>query len=250
MGTIDRIITDLKDGKTIGYNNVTMRWVNVPEKNDCCIMVGCWVGGEIPHNLDVIDHEVEVTMLCDGSQESMLICGVCGVSSDTLDTLRLIRECVMSEGMVHVDYAKHEHAHPIFRDLLNGIGGVVGIDHGVPGGDVSVEAQVAKHTPGPWRVEYNHDNKPMGVCSPSTWKHDLDLLCNIPYTDPRWRDEVEANAHLIAAAPELLEQLEVAHEILSSIPSLVESLGQEPVEAWSKTHKEREAIIAIAKGVE
>ncbi len=50
------------------------------------------------------------------------------------------------------DYSKHEHVDPVFRDTLNTMSAIAGIDHAVPGGDVSVEVPVTKHTPGPWEA--------------------------------------------------------------------------------------------------
>ncbi|MDC7800258.1 hypothetical protein PQS91_10405 [Stenotrophomonas geniculata] len=58
---------------------------------------------------------------------------------------------------------------------------------------------MSKHTPGPWSVGEDGD---------MIWASDLDhrpvLVANVPFTrDPR----VEADARLIAAAPELLDAL-------------------------------------------
>ena len=84
-----------------------------------------------------------------------------------------------------------------------------------PPGD-SQNEPIAKHTPKPWRVERNTDGKPMGVSSPANMRHDLDLLCSLPYADRQWSpEEVEANGRLIAAAPDLLASLIAMTEIIS-----------------------------------
>ena len=64
---------------------------------------------------------------------------------------------------------------------------------------------MSKHTPGPWRVEQQSYNEhPYGVMAPESAKHDLDLLCEF---SPEMTND--ANARLIAAAPDLLEALEI-----------------------------------------
>lgn len=72
------------------------------------------------------------------------------------------------------------------------------------------------HTPGPWRVERRHDGIPFGVSSPSTMRHDMDTLCLVP-SGGEWADrlhELQANARLIAAAPDLLDTLRHALVVL------------------------------------
>ena len=59
------------------------------------------------------------------------------------------------------------------------------------------------HTPGPWKEHegfiigrFNSDNEIHDICDPRCAPPDADIIC-----------EMNANAHLIAAAPELLEAL-------------------------------------------
>ena len=54
---------------------------------------------------------------------------------------------------------------------------------------------MSAYTPGPWFVDRNHVGKIMGVASPKT-RHYLEFVAEC---------QDEANARLIAAAPELLE---------------------------------------------
>jgi hypothetical protein len=78
-----------------------------------------------------------------------------------------------------------------------------------------------KHTPGPWHTEFNvyggYD------CMTDAWDikdaTDASIVAvdladyGQPYNDRPWRSEVaEANARLIAAAPELLEALRILYE--------------------------------------
>ena len=55
------------------------------------------------------------------------------------------------------------------------------------------------YTPGPWRVERNHNGRAFGV-SGATARYDTDLVCDLHGNPNRDRD-----AELIAAAPRLLE---------------------------------------------
>ena len=53
----------------------------------------------------------------------------------------------------------------------------------------------AKHTPGPWEIDYGYNRiiKSIGPCVPDE------------YAGSAWLEVTEANARLIAAAPDLLE---------------------------------------------
>jgi hypothetical protein len=74
------------------------------------------------------------------------------------------------------------------------------------------------HTPGPWRV---HEKSPTLVID----KHGLVIAQAHSYAECGiMRDEAEANARLIAAAPELLEALE----------SVVEMYDARPCDAYPK----------------
>ena len=72
-----------------------------------------------------------------------------------------------------------------------------------------------KHTPGPWRVDETKAIGPMGIYS-ETARQPVSGICwfvycrnygMFPDTEEMPRDEIEANARLIAAAPELLAAL-------------------------------------------
>lgn len=70
-----------------------------------------------------------------------------------------------------------------------------------------------KHTPGPWVVFIPLDCSSADICGPTSWKRPEAKLAHItslsryaPHLDG-FRDEQEANARLIAAAPDLLEAL-------------------------------------------
>lgn len=54
---------------------------------------------------------------------------------------------------------------------------------------------IAKHTPGPWEIDYGYNRiiKSIGPCVPDE------------YAGSAWLEVTEANARLIAAAPDLLE---------------------------------------------
>lgn len=61
-----------------------------------------------------------------------------------------------------------------------------------------------KHTPRPWFVDRNHAGKIMGIAPVNGRRHDLDFICTI---DPNNHGDIEANANLIAASPDLLDCL-------------------------------------------
>lgn len=67
--------------------------------------------------------------------------------------------------------------------------------------DTTVENKV-KHTPGPWKVTEVGGSGSMAIGADSN--SDKGLICTIA----RWRKEHEANAKLIASAPDLLEALQ------------------------------------------
>ena len=69
----------------------------------------------------------------------------------------------------------------------------------------------AKHTPGPWWADFDGENTFDGVEIQQVGRLHYVPVANVPvdYTD---REEREANARLIAAAPDLLEALDEAIE--------------------------------------
>ena len=75
----------------------------------------------------------------------------------------------------------------------------------------------AKFTKGPWRVEYGHQQK----SGPRCWQvsDEYDAVCNNQFCCAR---ESEANAHLIAAAPDLYAAL---HKALNFIENTEGELG-------------------------
>ena len=78
-----------------------------------------------------------------------------------------------------------------------------------------------KHTPGPWRPVIDSDFTPgidaddigesIVVIGPSDVSTDLGIW-------GRCREEAEANAHLIAAAPDLLEALQTLNLVIGLTP--------------------------------
>lgn len=109
-----------------------------------------------------------------------------------------------------------------------------------------------KHTPGPWKTEvcgtFKHLTRKTGAFSITAGEK---LICQFPWarTTGQMVEESEANAHLIAAAPELLEVLDwllhLAHGCSKG--------GQNcPVtaEEWTDAWGEAQAAIAKAKGAE
>ena len=65
-----------------------------------------------------------------------------------------------------------------------------------------------KHTKGPWRAE-------IGPINSLIHTKDKSIACT--YTANTTPEEAEANARLIAAAPELLEALIQAHDLLQGV---------------------------------
>lgn len=70
-----------------------------------------------------------------------------------------------------------------------------------------------KHTPGPWHVgrKQNHGGT---TSAERIVSEDGEAIC----AELSWHDDGEANARLIAAAPELLEMLERCEMWLSTAP--------------------------------
>ena len=86
----------------------------------------------------------------------------------------------------------------------------------------------AKHTPGPWKIDYGYNRSInfIGPCVPDQ------------YAGSSWLQVTEANARLIAAAPELLEALQEVTMVLDSIFGVE---GREP-DAESISGRARAAI--------
>jgi hypothetical protein len=82
---------------------------------------------------------------------------------------------------------------------------------------------MTKHTPGPWKLVFSAFGNKMAVVGPENDGRitTSDRICNLPH---RKRGEGEANGHLIAAAPDLLEALQAmvrsAHESPCGFPGI------------------------------
>ena len=81
-----------------------------------------------------------------------------------------------------------------------------GTDHSHQTADLCRKCRTAKHTPGPWQVEPRTENGTYYVSIP---RKDGTIFTSswVAQVGP-FNDEDEANARLVAAAPELLEACE------------------------------------------
>src|SRR3990167_3740517 len=94
------------------------------------------------------------------------------------------------------------------------------------------------HTPGPWTT--TGDTYPIGVLASHRFgADDPEVVCQIggDIKTPEDSNECEANARLIAAAPEMLA-------LLTDWPINM------PAEAWNRWHTERRALLARIAGEE
>ena len=77
-----------------------------------------------------------------------------------------------------------------------------------------------KHTPGPWEVEFNYEGQhrfcPFIQVGPARISFTQGYDC---LTDAARKSEAEANARLIAAAPELLEALYAGPSGFHTLPN-------------------------------
>lgn len=70
----------------------------------------------------------------------------------------------------------------------------------------------AQHTPGPWDWDFKSDHVRVWA---GNWR-DKSIVAEVPHADVLGRTpEIEANAHLIVAAPDMLEALRKAERALS-----------------------------------
>jgi hypothetical protein len=110
-----------------------------------------------------------------------------------------------------------------------------------------------KHTPGPWRLEWwEYKGRPEPVLTVRT---DADAVAQVMGL---WRDgaddsdERQANARLIAAAPDLIDQLEFARDCLTELAELVENGTFDAAEHWVEANggvwESIRAAIAKARG--
>lgn len=100
---------------------------------------------------------------------------------------------------------------------------------------------MSKHTPGPWKVFENPEGLPVVE---STGPH-ADAVAHIRWAR-READgaEVDANARLIAAAPDLLEALRLAIQFVEK-PKLVDALRDLP-DGWAEPVS-RDATLQAAR---
>lgn len=116
-----------------------------------------------------------------------------------------------------------------------------------------------KHTPGPWKTEDRRylitdapDEGSIGVYAGGFWIADV----HGAHVGPKSRDEADANARLIAAAPELLEALEALLQnaenkaVYISILEYKECFDSEgnAIAEYSPEMDKARAAIAKAKG--
>ena len=108
-----------------------------------------------------------------------------------------------------------------------------------------------KHTPGPWVAQVRNTIIPDCITADITpngdeYRGDVARLQSCEHIDGITQDEMRANAHLIAAAPDLLEALE---EVLDGLGFL--SGGDHELEGYGIDEArgaEIRAAIAKAKG--
>jgi len=112
---------------------------------------------------------------------------------------------------------------------------------------------MSKHTPGPWRISYDHEGLPIvvavaGGAVPIRTPFREDAFS----ADPRTRADfdtatVDANARLIAAAPDLLAALEDAEFLLRKIAINPKEAGA-MVDSFRRSAEDARAAIAKATG--
>ena len=95
-----------------------------------------------------------------------------------------------------------------------------------------------KFTPGPWMIGFKHDE--MGVIAPGPV-----AIADCNYDPALSESEKQANARLIAAAPEMLEALKNAYALISEIPL---NKNGEIERAILKNYHDLESIIEKAIG--
>ncbi len=108
-----------------------------------------------------------------------------------------------------------------------------------------------QHTPGPWSVQKSRFG--LSVIKENHWRGGNRPICeSIDYKEVLNPDEDRANAHLIAAAPEMLEALEAINTELKRVKSECEpnsAFGHAYRMIDTYATKGVEAAINKAKGV-
>lgn len=108
----------------------------------------------------------------------------------------------------------------------------------------------AQHTPGPWRwskcrtLQHLHDDK--GSCFAGVSMPQPNNRRGI-WAEKKYSEQLEANACLIAAAPELLEALEKVMLRWSDYLALVNTPNENPKYVEQAKQYEEQACTAIAK---
>jgi hypothetical protein len=94
-----------------------------------------------------------------------------------------------------------------------------------------------EHTPGPWEISRGAQNDPFSIEASAC------TVAHIKTTPRKWSPE--ANAHLIAAAPDLLEALE---DLISAGAAVHHYLGQATGKIHADALQKARAAIAKAEG--
>lgn len=100
----------------------------------------------------------------------------------------------------------------------------------------------SQHTPGPWKIH----SRPGNITIVSEVDRDelnihYESICQIPQT---WATPREANARLIAAAPEQNDALHLAEDTLSKASDALESAGMEDARGLV-----RSTLIAVREAI-
>jgi hypothetical protein len=107
------------------------------------------------------------------------------------------------------------------------------------------------HTPGPWKIAYSDGSGPEYITasnqSIATLRWGCSCCKDTPDSFDDMSEEEQANAQLIAAAPELLEALEIVAASLDEAISLTDE-GKAFNQRWQREYSQARAAIAKAKG--
>jgi len=94
------------------------------------------------------------------------------------------------------------------------------------------------HTPGPWTTEQHGDYLDVFPVTPGWGYGGVCRIENADIDPIPLRAQADANARLIAAAPELLEALELLHRIALQTPQLNNPDDREVIDqAWAAIRK-------------
>ncbi|HHA2880671.1 hypothetical protein [Stenotrophomonas maltophilia] len=104
----------------------------------------------------------------------------------------------------------------------------------------------SKHTPGPWGIEQTDDTNWIGFMRPDGKKVEL-IVCTTSrdnFFKPETQERNDANARLIAAAPELLAALVKAERLFREIGFIAAADSARPESLWNEINN------AIAKATD